>query len=191
MTKHLNIIFACNQNGVIGKDNTIPWKISRDLKFFKQITLNKIIIMGRKTFESIGSKPLKDRINIVITSNPSETEYENLIYADSLQHAVEIANDIKSDNNEMFIIGGKKLIEDALPFADTIYRTLVNYDINDDSNTVKVSRVFEDYTRCVFYHDFEENNIKCNISVFSKKADADQTVDKLSKILKSLYKHNG
>jgi dihydrofolate reductase len=186
MTKHLNIIFACNQNGVIGKDNTIPWKISKDLKFFKQITLNKIIIMGRKTFESIGSKPLKDRINIVITSNPAETEYENLIYADSLQHAVEIANDIKSDNNEIFIIGGKKLIEDALPFADTIYRTLVNYDINDDSNTVKVSRVFEDYTRCVFYHDFEENNIKCNISVFSKKTDVDQTIDKLSKILKSL-----
>ena len=62
----LEVIFACNEDGLIGQNNSIPWKISQDLKFFKLTTENHVVIMGRKTFESLG-KPLKNRINIVVS----------------------------------------------------------------------------------------------------------------------------
>ena len=77
----MHLIVAVNQKNVIGKNNNIPWHISEDLKNFKEVTNNNIIVMGRKTYESLPQKPLPNRINVVITSQPENYENnENIIF---------------------------------------------------------------------------------------------------------------
>lgn len=143
----INIIFACNDDGVIGKDNQLPWKCKDDLKFFKYMTLQNTVIMGLNTFYSLES-PLKDRLNIVVTSKAEQLNkqycLQNLIFVETLEHAISYA---KSKNNEIFIIGGKRIIEQSLAFANNIFRTLIHKNV--DGNTVNVSRQFENYIPCV------------------------------------------
>ena len=110
------IKFAQNLLGFIGKDNNIPWKCKRDLIDFKKATTNNIVIMGRKTFESIGSKPLPNRINIVVSMNDDYviTQRENntntdLYFCTSLENALNIY-----PNKNVYIIGGAMLIESAI-----------------------------------------------------------------------------
>lgn len=117
----INIIVAYADNYVIGKDNEIPWKYSEDLQYFKKITtetINKqkknIVIMGKKTFESLQNKPLKNRINIVITSHAKKYECsENLYFSDSLGITMELCNNLINDNiaENIFIIGGESIYE--------------------------------------------------------------------------------
>lgn len=124
----INIIAACDQNGLIGINGKIPWYIPEDLQRFKQLTTGNAVIMGRKTWESLPIKPLPDRINIVLSSTPEYAqEYaydlEDDVYSkSSLQFALPIAN---SYCRETFIIGGQRLYEEALPLADTVYLTKV------------------------------------------------------------------
>lgn len=113
------IKFAQNLLGFIGKDNVIPWKCKDDLQEFKQATTDNIVIMGRKTFESIGSKPLPNRINIVVSMNDNYviTQRENntntdLYFCTSLETALKICETYK--NKDVFIIGGAMLIESAI-----------------------------------------------------------------------------
>lgn len=144
----INIIFACNDDGVIGKDNQLPWKCKNDLKFFKYMTLQNTVIMGLNTFYSLGN-PLKDRLNIVVTSKADRLNKQyclpNLIFIETLQNAISYA---KNKNNEIFIIGGKRIIEESLSFADNIFRTLIHTKV--DGNTVNVSRQFENHVPCVY-----------------------------------------
>jgi dihydrofolate reductase len=104
----INLIVATSKNGTIGKNNKIPWDIPDDLRYFKKKTLGSSIIMGRKTFESIG-KPLPKRENIVITSNENYRK-KGVIVVNSLEKAIKKANHL----NEIFIIGGQKVYEEAL-----------------------------------------------------------------------------
>ena len=113
------IKFAQNLLGFIGKDNNIPWKCKRDLIDFKKATTDNIVIMGRKTFESIGSKPLPNRINIVVSMNDDYviTQRENntntdLYFCTSLETALKYC-DIYPNKN-VYIIGGAMLIESAI-----------------------------------------------------------------------------
>ena len=113
------IKFAQNLLGFIGKDNNIPWKCKRDLIDFKKATTDNIVIMGRKTFESIGSKPLPNRINIVVSMNDDYviTQRENntntdLYFCTSLETALKYC-DIYP-NKDVYIIGGAMLIESAI-----------------------------------------------------------------------------
>lgn len=113
------IKFAQNLLGFIGKDNNIPWKCKDDLQEFKQATTDNIVIMGRKTFESIGSKPLPNRINIVVSMNDDYviTQRENntntdLYFCTSLETALKYC-DIYPNKN-VYIIGGAMLIESAI-----------------------------------------------------------------------------
>lgn len=113
------IKFAQNLLGFIGKDNNIPWKCKDDLQEFKQATTDNIVIMGRKTFESIGSKPLPNRINIVVSMNDDYviTQRENntntdLYFCTSLETALKYC-DIYPNKN-IYIIGGAMLIESAI-----------------------------------------------------------------------------
>lgn len=116
----VSLIFAADENWGIGSNNSIPWHLPDEFQHFKLCTLNKPIVMGRKTFESLGSKPLPNRLNIVMTR---DTEFE----ADG----VYVANDkeavygVCENETEIMIIGGRKIYEEFLPVADRLYITFV------------------------------------------------------------------
>lgn len=125
----ITAIAAMSQNRVIGSDNEIPWYLQEDFKFFKKTTLNHHIIMGRKTFESIG-KPLPKRTNIVITRNPFFIA-SNVITANSLENALAIATE--NGETEAFIIGGGTIYQQSLPMLDKIYLTEVATEVTGDT----------------------------------------------------------
>lgn len=123
-----HIIVATSKNYVIGKDNKLLWHLPNDLKYFKAVTTGHPIVMGRKTYESIG-KPLPNRLNIVISRNQFEST-ENLIFTTSLEEAIAIA---KIKDEEIFIVGGGEIYKQALPLADKIHFTLVDTIIEGDT----------------------------------------------------------
>lgn len=116
----ISIIAAIGKNRELGKQNTLIWRISDDLKRFKTLTTGHPIIMGRKTYESIG-RPLPGRTNIVISQ--SMTTQEGITVVSSLSDALGVAMGI--DREEVFVIGGAQVYKEALPLADRIYLTLI------------------------------------------------------------------
>ena len=134
--KKINIIVAFGKDRIIGKNNDLVWKgVPGDLKRFKEITTGHPIIMGRKTFESIGNKPLSNRINIVITRNP-ELKIEGCVVCSSLEEAIKKASDI---DEQIFIIGGGQIYKQAINLTDRLYITLI--DAGADGNVL-----FPDYS---------------------------------------------
>ena len=125
----VSAIVATAKDRVIGKDNNIPWYLPADLKYFKKTTLNHHIIMGRKTFQSIG-RPLPKRTNIVITRNPFFVA-SNCIITDSLENALEMA--ANNGEEEVFIIGGSQIYELAWKHLDRIYLTEVALETEGDT----------------------------------------------------------
>lgn len=125
----ISIIVAVSENGVIGKDNQLLWRLPDDLKRFKQLTLGHPMIMGRKTFESIG-KPLPGRTSIVITSQKN-FNVDGILVTHSLEEALHIARGI--EQTEAFIIGGGDIYKQALPLADRLYVTEVETVMDGDT----------------------------------------------------------
>jgi dihydrofolate reductase len=122
----ISLIAALSKNHVIGKNNQLPWRLPADLKHFKNITMGKIIIMGRKTYDSLG-KALPNRTNVVISRNASLNLTDALVFQ-SLEQALENFQ----NEDEIFIIGGAELFKQALPLATHLYLTWVNADIEGD-----------------------------------------------------------
>jgi dihydrofolate reductase len=119
----ISLIVAADEQNGIGADNKLLWHLPNDLKFFKNTTWGHPVIMGRKTFDSVGNKALPGRLNIIITSQP-QTNSEQIQFASSLQEALQIA---KGENTtEIFIAGGASIYELALPLANRIYFTRVH-----------------------------------------------------------------
>lgn len=112
----LSIIVAMTRNRVIGKNNQMPWHLPADLAWFRRHTNHKPVIMGRKTFASIG-RALPNRINIVLSRSPFE--YDNVIWKNSFESAVDAVNDF----DEIMLIGGGELFKQYLPIADKLYLT--------------------------------------------------------------------
>ncbi|MCS6822849.1 MAG: dihydrofolate reductase [Cytophagaceae bacterium] len=126
----VSIIVAVSQNGVIGKNNKLLWKLSDDLKRFKKITSGHHVIMGRKTYQSIG-KPLSDRMNIIISRTNLSALPCDCIYASSLDEALQIAR--QRNEQECFVIGGGEVYKKALPQADKLYITHVHHVFDGDT----------------------------------------------------------
>ena len=124
----VSIIVAVAQNGTIGDKNSLLWHIKEDMRFFRTTTSGHAVIMGRKTFESLGSKPLPKRTNIVITRQ--DVEFEGALTAHSLQEAIAMAE----GDEEIFIIGGAQIYAQALECADRLYLTLVEKDYEGDTS---------------------------------------------------------
>ncbi len=124
----VSAILAMSKNRVIGKDNKIPWHLTADLKYFKRTTLNHHIIMGRKTFLSIG-KPLPKRTNIVLTRNPFFVA-SNIIATSSIDEALSIAQN--NEETEVFIIGGGEIYRQSMPYWDKVYITLIDLEVEGD-----------------------------------------------------------
>ena len=127
------MIWAMAENRVIGRDNKLPWHLPNDLKYFKRLTTGKPVIMGRKTYDSIG-KPLPNRINIVITRDPNFT-VEGVKAVHSLQSALELADAecLISGAEEVIIMGGAQIYEQGLAIADRLYVTLVHAEVDGDA----------------------------------------------------------
>ena len=122
----IKIIVAMSNNRVIGNNNELIWKLSSDLKRFKELTTGHPVVMGRKTYESIG-RPLPNRRNIIITRN-LEYEVEGCETVSSLEEALLLTN------NNCFIIGGGEIYKQSLEVADKIYLTLVHKDFEGDTS---------------------------------------------------------
>ncbi len=124
----LSILVAMAQNRTIGINNTLPWHIPEDLKRFKALTMGHHMIMGRKTFDSIGM-PLPGRTTVIVTRNQS-LKIEGCIIAHSLEQAVSAC----AGDDEIFIIGGAELYAQAMPLTDTLYITKIQQDVEGDAH---------------------------------------------------------
>lgn len=124
----LSIIVAVGRNNVIGKDNIIPWDLPGDRKRFLELSSGHIVVMGRKTFESIG-KPLKNRRNIVLSSNRNY-EQSGVEVVCSVDDVLKLINE--SDEVEAFVIGGGEIYRLFLPYVNKVYLTKVEADFEGD-----------------------------------------------------------
>jgi dihydrofolate reductase len=126
----ISLIVAMAQNGVIGRDNQLIWHLPNDLKQFKRLTTGHPIIMGRKTFESIG-KPLPNRTSIVVTRSKNWT-FEGVVVVNSVEEALVVA--CQTGTDEVFVIGGAEIYRLTLPIANKIYLTEVKADFEGDAH---------------------------------------------------------
>lgn len=124
MSCNVTIVVACAINSAIGKCNTIPWYLPADFKLFKRLTSGKTVVMGRRTAESIG-RALPGRRNVVVTRG--EAPYPGQLAVRSLQEAM----DLVADDEELCVIGGQRLYEEALPLARTVHISLVDVHVED------------------------------------------------------------
>lgn len=145
----ISLIVAMGRNNIIGKNNQMPWHLPADLAWFKKNTINKPVIMGRKTYESIG-KPLPQRRNIVITRQPIEHQCrtnENVIWVNSYEEGLKQAGEAE----EVMIIGGSTIYALALPLANRLYLTKIDSDVEGDT-------FFPDYLKYHWHCVFSENH---------------------------------
>ena len=124
--KTLSLIYAVSENHIIGSNGTLPWHLPADLAHFKKVTMGKPIIMGRKTFKSIG-KPLPGRQNIVLTRD-TQYHHEGVTVVHSLKDAIHAAED-----DDIFVIGGAEVYKKALPLANQIFETRVHAIVDGDT----------------------------------------------------------
>ena len=125
MSKSFKAIVAMSLNRGIGKENKLPWHLPEDLKWFKKLTTGNVIIMGRKTWESIG-KPLPNRESIVVSRGPAVT----VPGVRTVRSLAEI--NPAADSRDYFIIGGAQLFQEALPLCSDLYLTLVKREVDAD-----------------------------------------------------------
>jgi dihydrofolate reductase len=143
----ISLIVAMAQNRVIGRDNQMPWHLPEDLRYFKRITLNKPVVMGRNTFESIG-RPLPQRTNIVISRNPGY-RIDGAVVVNSLEAALQQCRELQAE--EAMIIGGAQIYAQALPLADRLYLTEVAAVIEGDAS-------FPDFDRSLWQEVARESH---------------------------------
>lgn len=124
----ISVVVAVSENQVIGKDNRLLWRLSNDMKFFKSLTMGGVLIMGRKTFESIG-KALPGRVNMVI-SRQKNWSADQVLTAKSIEDAFATA---KQEAKEIFVIGGGEIYRQTLQQADRIYLTRVHAEVEGDT----------------------------------------------------------
>lgn len=136
-------IVAMARNRVIGKDNQMPWHIPEEFKYFRRMTMGKPLIMGRKSFDALGGKPLPGRANIIISRNPGAVQGDVIAVA-TLDEAVEKAREIarRDGVDEIFIAGGAQIYEMAMPVTQRLYLTIID----------------RDYEGNVFFPQFEMQN---------------------------------
>ncbi|MAE42886.1 type 3 dihydrofolate reductase [Candidatus Woesearchaeota archaeon] len=124
----ISFVVAMGRNKVIGSNNSLPWNMPADMKHFKKLTLGKPIIMGRKTYETIG-KPLPNRKNIIITRD-QDYKAEGCIVAHSIEESLQSAENAE----EVMVIGGAQIYKEFLPKANRIYLTIIDHDFEGDTH---------------------------------------------------------
>ena len=156
---NISMILASDINGTIGINNDLPWKSKLDMEYFKNATEGKIVIMGRKTFESIGS-PLKNRINVVLTRDENYRA-KGCIVKNSIE---ECFSDCLFEDQEVFIIGGAEVYKQFEKYAKIIYRTLFATEFKGDA-TYHIPDTFIRVYSTMEY----ENDIDVHFQVYKRK----------------------
>ena len=158
----LSLIAAMDNNRLIGKDNNLPWHLPADLQHFKSITMNKPILMGRKTYDSIG-RPLPGRQNIVLTRG--HAEIEGVTVVNSLEEAISEAKDVE----EVMVIGGSSIYELVLPKVQRMYLSFVDGEFEGDAWFPKFDEdeweIIEDKTQ----QPDEKNAHTCRFITYERK----------------------
>ncbi|WP_265855868.1 dihydrofolate reductase [Pedobacter sandarakinus] len=152
-TPSLSIAVAVGENFAIGKNNQLLWHMPADLKFFKKTTTGHTVVMGRKTFDSVG-RPLPNRRNIVITRAAS-LKIEGAEVVNSLDEALEIT---KNEEKPVFIVGGAEIYRQALPLVNTLYLTTIHHTFDADTFFPEIDRT-EWQVMSVEHHKADEKNI--------------------------------
>ena len=159
----ISLIWAMDENRLIGVRNRLPWKLPADMKWFREQTMGKPIVMGRKTFESFGARPLPGRVNIIVTRDP-HYRVEGAVVVHGIEEALQAA----ADADEVMIIGGASFYEQMLPRADRLYVTQVHGVFEGDawfpefdlSGFTEVRRVESDVD--------EKNSYACSFIVYDR-----------------------
>jgi dihydrofolate reductase len=125
----ISIIAAIGNNNVIGNKNKLPWHLPADLKYYKEMTMGKVVVMGQKTFESIGSKPLPGRKMVILNNDEKYKAPEDCRAAKSIDELLEITK----NDGEVMICGGASVYRQVLPIADRLYITFVHGDFEGDT----------------------------------------------------------
>lgn len=148
------LVAAMSTNGAIGYQNKLPWHLPEELKYFKKITLGKPVLMGRSTFQSMGSKPLPDRHNIVMTR-----EKDFLAQGCTVVHSVEEALKVVENCEEVMVIGGAEVYKQFLPLAKKLYLTVIHHPYEGDTFFPEVDwqqwemiseQIHQDFTTKIF-----------------------------------------
>jgi len=161
----LSLLVAADENNVIGKDNQLPWHLPSDLRYFRNQTWGMPILMGRKTFESIG-KPLPGRKSIVITRN-QQWKHEGVTVVHSLEEAMEAARSF--DVKEIFVIGGAAIFSSAFPAANRIYLTRIHHRFDGDVVFPEVSAAAWNLVQSRFCAADEKNPYAHTFQVWEKR----------------------
>ncbi len=165
----VSLIVAVAENNVIGKDNDLIWHLPKDMAFFKSTTLNHYIVTGRKNYESIPSKyrPLKDRVNIVVTSQKDYQE-KDILVTNSIESAIKIAKE--NNEQECFIIGGGQ-----------IYKSVLEHDLIDQMYITHVHETFDGDT---FFPEFNRDDWNEEVLLTHIKDDKNKHTFTIKKYIK-------
>ena len=163
MKPRVTLIVAMAKNRVIGINNTLPWHLPADLKHFKSLTMGHHIVMGRKTYESIG-RPLPGRTSVVVTRNADYAPSE-VVVVNSLEAAISACG----DDAEIFVIGGAELFRQALALADRIYLTEIDANIDGDAHFTELDLNSWQETGRVNHVPDEKNLYHYHFLVYDRK----------------------
>ena len=175
----MNLIAAVDNNWGIGKDNDLLFHIKSDLRYFQGITKNKIIIMGRKTWESLPKKPLKNRINVILTKDKNFTfKDENVIIYNDINFMLkDLLKKYKS--KDIFVIGGESIYKQFLPYCQYFYITHIFEDGNANKflpNLDKDKTIYLSYVSKLY----KENNYNFCFSLYSRNYPVDKNLKKIT-----------
>ena len=162
----MKLIAAVDKNWAIGKDNDLLFSIKEDMQFFRSTTLNKVVVMGRKTLESFpGSKPLKNRVNIVL-SRDKTLKIEGAACVASLEELFEELK--KYDTDDVFVIGGEAVYNLLVPYCDTAYITEIDSEKDADRFLTNISKL-DDWRLAESSDIKEDNGLKFVFNTYVKK----------------------
>jgi dihydrofolate reductase len=164
----ISLLVAAGENNVIGKDNKLPWHLPNDLKYFKNCTWGMPVVMGRKTFESIG-KPLGGRTNIVLTRN-KEWKTEGVKAVNDIAQAINFAGE--SDVKEIFIIGGAEIFKTVFNDAHRIYLTRIHHTFEGDAFFPEMTETDWALARQTFCDADEKNPFPHTFQIWERKQTA-------------------
>lgn len=176
MSPHLSALVAMARNRVIGRNNALPWRLPPDLKRFKALTMDHPIIMGRKTFESIG-KPLPGRMCIIVTRQPGYA-VKDAIVVNSIAEALEAcseeapessAGDKETTDKENFVIGGGEIFSQALPMCDRLYITEIQRDFEGDTLFPEFNH--DEWMEVSREEHMDDNGLEYHFVVLDRKID--------------------
>lgn len=167
--KNLKVVLAVANDGIIGINNDLPWKMGTqkaDMKRFRELTKDNIVVMGSKTFESMGSKPLPKRMNIVLTTKPQK-DYDNVSFINALELDWFLSDLCEvNPTKEVFIIGGADVIKQTIHLVSKVHLSFIDikpsYNDHDDVVQLDTLELLKDFSTCYaenFQSDTENGNI--------------------------------